>query len=392
MNICFYSREYPPETGGGGIGTYVHNTAHALSSMGHTVTVISQWLDDYKEYDDKDVHVIRLKSPTSSFGFISGKRLVKTGERLSRSWLVYQTLKSLKVRPDIIETPDFFAEGYITTLMEKIPVVTKFHTPLRVLHEISGVPMGRDHRMADYLERSTAIRSIGLHTYSEILRDKIVRLWGIDKEKIRLIPNGMDIERLRMIAKNIEAPPMTEEYVLFLGRVEDRKGARVLADALPDVLELHPNLRIVFVGGVDLNGEMASYILQRNEKFKNNIIFKGMIAEEEKIAFIKHAKFVLTPSLFEAFGYTTIESMALGKAVITTKGGAFQESFADGVTCHFIEPGNVAQLKDKMLWCLTHDNKVIERNAWEKTSLFDIKNIGKMIESYYKELVLQSEK
>ena len=41
LRILFLSREYPPETGGGGIGSYVHTMAHALAGRGHDVHVLS---------------------------------------------------------------------------------------------------------------------------------------------------------------------------------------------------------------------------------------------------------------------------------------------------------------------------------------------------------------
>jgi len=62
MNICFISQEYPPETHGGGIGTYTYNMALALTKLGHTVHVITSTQNSEQTYLDSGVWVHRLKS------------------------------------------------------------------------------------------------------------------------------------------------------------------------------------------------------------------------------------------------------------------------------------------------------------------------------------------
>src|SRR3989344_2993058 len=62
MRICFISMEYPPETGWGGIGTYLDNLTHTLAEMGHEVHVIARSANGkYREYIDNGVYVYRLK-------------------------------------------------------------------------------------------------------------------------------------------------------------------------------------------------------------------------------------------------------------------------------------------------------------------------------------------
>ena len=61
LRILFISQEYPPETGWGGIGTYVHVTAHALARRGHEVHVLSSVPGQLeRHYDDEGVWIHRV--------------------------------------------------------------------------------------------------------------------------------------------------------------------------------------------------------------------------------------------------------------------------------------------------------------------------------------------
>ncbi len=71
MNICIVSREYPPETGWGGIGTYTYHLAQGLARRGHAVHVVAQYISDADElgrgrgpYYDGEVLVHRVEHTT----------------------------------------------------------------------------------------------------------------------------------------------------------------------------------------------------------------------------------------------------------------------------------------------------------------------------------------
>ena len=65
LKVCLISREYPPETAAGGIGTYTYHLAHGLAKTGHRATVISYEAADHICYDDDGVTVWRIPDPQS---------------------------------------------------------------------------------------------------------------------------------------------------------------------------------------------------------------------------------------------------------------------------------------------------------------------------------------
>src|SRR4051794_9383844 len=61
LHICFISQEYPPDTGWGGIGSYTYEMAHALTQMGHRVTVIARAIGPECVTNDAGVQIHRLQ-------------------------------------------------------------------------------------------------------------------------------------------------------------------------------------------------------------------------------------------------------------------------------------------------------------------------------------------
>ena len=101
VNICLISKEYPPETGWGGIGTYTYNMAHALANHSNEVNVVSMGLDSEADYFDQNVHVHRIKTADPHF----------VGNCLLHSYQVHEKISKLRLNIDIMEAPEFRGEG-----------------------------------------------------------------------------------------------------------------------------------------------------------------------------------------------------------------------------------------------------------------------------------------
>lgn len=133
MHIVYVSREYPPTKRGGGIASYVKDMACHLVKKGHTVTVVSASDDTRTEcsYVEDGVNVIRLSkgdfiipSIEKSYGI---KKLRCVYRFYSYRKKVRDVISGLK-DVDIIEVPEFGAEGYYLQDLH-VPVVIRLHTP-----------------------------------------------------------------------------------------------------------------------------------------------------------------------------------------------------------------------------------------------------------------------
>ena len=199
MNILFLSKEYPPETGWGGIGTYVYNIAHALSDKGHSVHVITlsydrRDADPYKQvlrpvatlsdrrdarpiYDRQgdysahngNIHVHRirpLRFPTPVLNNFLFKSLEILKFNIAVILKIWEIVKKEKI--DIIEAPEWRSEAFLLSFLKpgRIPLVIKCHSPSILLNEIYNPPIPPlnkggdrriDSRFVEWMEKITCL-------------------------------------------------------------------------------------------------------------------------------------------------------------------------------------------------------------------------------------------
>lgn len=139
---------------------------------------------------------------------------------------------------------------------------------------------------------------------------------------------------------------------IYLGRLSERKGIKVLFEALGQLSsQLESKVRIIIVGGIK-SGEES--LLDEMEECKSsfaNIDIEWVGFQSDPTKYIKLSKFMVAPSLLpETFGRTLIESGALGVPVVSSDVGAYQEV---NPLKNFIFPtGDSTALADKMLTLL----------------------------------------
>jgi len=110
MNICLISREYPPETGWGGIGTYTHSLAHGLAENGQGVYVLSYATGEEPVYKDGKVTVHRVK-PKGMRGMWRLNSFFPVSPVLYSRRIAARLAELVSTcKIDIVETPEWQAE------------------------------------------------------------------------------------------------------------------------------------------------------------------------------------------------------------------------------------------------------------------------------------------
>lgn len=382
MKLCLISAEYPPETNCGGIGTYTYNLAHALASYGNEVHVIALAIDSERDYDyfEGNVHIHRTKTKGP---FLLGNCLI-------HSYKVFRKLNKLGLKFDAIEVPEWRAEGFVSVFLCKTPLITRLHTPHYLINKLSGWQTTYNTELVNFLERMQTVHSMGITSPTKALQKEIALSWNIDVSRITVIPYGINVERIR--SKGNGPNSIASDYIVYVGRLERRKGVHVLARALPSIFEKFPHLKMVFIG-TDMpygKGTMKEMILNINSKYRNNIVFTGYVAEEEmKFSLIKNSKFVVLPSLWENLANTCLESMALGKAVIATKNCGFEEIIEDNWSGFLVAPGDYEALQNRIIECLEADDLVsyTGKNAKRKVEDLDVTKVTPKYLRYYEKVV-----
>ena len=356
LRLAFTSIEYPPDPLSSGIGTYTKTVATQLAVRGHRVFVVTRnHLNEESVSDEDGVTVIRLTPQRPSLPSNLDKarlaRLIASNAvdevRYRRN--LARTLHRLVTEEhlDLIEAADHFAEPnlYRPKRHPHVPFVVRLHTPLAFSETIDKNISEPIRRAVGWFERNFLARATHLSAPSHVAAEAFLKLFGLERP-VSVFPNPTSFSPQREVDASSDTQPPT---ILFAGRVTRWKGVHLLMQAVPAVLEAVPNAQFVIAGSAHVPtagfSSTQAYLLSLvPEKHRAHITFLGHIPHERLIHHYERATLCVFPSLFEAFGYTCLEAMGLGKAVIGSRNGGMVDLLEDGKAGKLFTPHDVDEL------------------------------------------------
>jgi glycosyltransferase involved in cell wall biosynthesis len=194
-------------------------------------------------------------------------------------------------------------------------------------------------------------------TISRGIRHVLIEQAGVAPEKIVCVPSAVDTERFRPGAELSERAWFAREFGLrdgelavgMLAQFIERKGHRVLIDALPSVLQRAPDTRVLLFGQGPLVEEMRRLCVDR--KLNNHVVFAGFRQDIEKI--LPCLDLVVHPALMEGLGVSLLEAAACAVPIVASNAGGMPEIVRDGVNGRLIAPGDSSALSAAMIALLT---------------------------------------
>ena len=368
LSICIVSREYPPETLWGGIGTFTYHLAHGLNNIGHTVDVIAFTFGDEVCHNDGGINVHRIKSPRilrSKKSLWDYLHLALTPFAFFYSYKVGRKIEELdKVRKyDVIDFPEHIGEGFFHIYKNRHPSLVRLYTPLSL---IGRMVMNKSTNSIDYylfglMERISIKKSTIINSPSKALAEFVKREFKI-KRSIELIYNPIDTDVFSP-KPNVNIKKDDQVTVLFLGRVSDRKGAHILALAIPRVLEVINEIKFIIVGnddiGVDGYASMKDYMSSIFEKhdISNRIEFRSPVKYSELPDIYALSDISVVPSLYDNSPYACVEAMSCGLPVIGTDAGGIPEYIENHNSGMIIPSNNVDALSHAIIELAEDKNK-----------------------------------
>jgi glycosyltransferase involved in cell wall biosynthesis len=185
---------------------------------------------------------------------------------------------------------------------------------------------------------------------SEFARQDLIRQGASGKHLLRLY-NPIDVERLRpdpqerQRARSLFGIGSEELLAGFVGRLSTSKGVGVLSDALSEVMNRVPHLRMLWVGEGKQFSELVYWASTRGCAHRH--IFQGWRANIESC--YAAMDFLVAPSVeVETFGRAAVEAQCSGVPVIASVAGGLQEAVLDGETGILIPTDDVAALSAAM--------------------------------------------
>lgn len=184
---------------------------------------------------------------------------------------------------------------------------------------------------------------------SNMVKNEIINYYGISPEKITVIYNGVDIEKFSpenrkkqdYFRKKFDLPHKSR-ILLFIGSGFKRKGL----DTLLKVLTLLKDKKIFLI--VIGKGDIRQYLkICKNFGIEKKVLFLGIRKDIEN--FYALADLFVLPTIYDPFSNATLEAMATGIPVITTKNNGASELIEEGKEGFSLEsPFNYSELADKI--------------------------------------------
>lgn len=369
MRICLISREYPPDTGWGGIGAYTFQHARALKEVGHDVEVISLT----KKESTEDFSMLAPGEECADPLFVPVHRAAwgPLLQELSTVWIslpyTHFVLKSSvalwrkflevhSVKPfDVVEAPEHLAEALFPAITRICPLLIRLHTPhSKFMQErYHNLNNSFDQELVAILERTAMLEADVLSSPSEDLAQYVATDTAIDLGQIQIVRNPVDC--VKFTPDGVKAISQDgRTTVFFAGRLEERKGIRYLIEAVPMVLKTNPNARFVVVGADTNTGPGKTSVLSALTKqlavsgAKSAVQFISHVPLDQMPAHYRSADICVVPSLYENAPYTVLEAQATGKPVIGTSAGGSKEYISDGVTGFVVPPRDSEALAQKI--------------------------------------------
>jgi glycosyltransferase involved in cell wall biosynthesis len=392
LNVCFVTPEYFPISGG--TGAYVYYLSHSLQKLGHNVHVVARDQQD----SERTINGIQVH-------YIKG-----VGNALTRYWRFARSaskrIKELNKQNgfDIIHSnlplvpsfaiPKNSAKAIVCAVhstWKGEAIVTKRDNPKEL--NPNEKSMLRFNFVLRSYEKKLMKRSDALIAVSKYTVNELTELYGIDKNKIHVIYNGVDIERFKPRPNRAEIRrefglEKDKKVVLFVGRLYHRKGIETLLRSVPPVLKEFSNVKFVISGTGFKQKEESLRKLAKELDIEDHVKFLGYVPDEKLPLLYSASDIFVLPAIYENFPFAILEAQATGLPVISTKVGGIPEFLVDNQNGFVIEPRDPTQLTQRLL-TLLQDAKLAKEMGDRGRKLieekFDWRLItGQVIDLYHK--------
>lgn len=205
----------------------------------------------------------------------------------------------------------------------------------------------------------------------------------------RIIPNGIDIEHFSLDSPERKEFTDSKINILFVGRLERRKGLGHLLNACARVKKTFPNFRLIVVGpGMVLRYRYEKLV--EDMGLTNNVVFTGFVPTAELPSYYRTADIFCAPATGgESFGIVLLEAMACGKPVVATNIAGYASLLAHGEEGLLVPPRDEKSLAHALLSLL--DNKSLRQQMGAKGRIkaekYSWANVARQVMDYYTTLL-----
>ena len=304
------------------------------------------------------------------------KRSISQAVRFGKS-----SFKLIKEDFDIMDCCGF---PYFSLFPAKLACLIKRKPLITTWHEVWGKKYWKEYLgwkgiFGYWIEKLASKLPNKIIAVSEHTLKRLQEILNVKKEKIKVIPNGIEFEKIQSVKLSKE-----KSDIIFAGRLLKNKNVDLLIKSIGRTIKdsKNKNIKCIIIGDGPERENLKKLVKQLN--LEKNIIFKGFIEKSEDVlSLIKSSKVFVLPSTREGFGIVVIEANALGTPVIVINhpenaSKDLIEKGKNGFVCEFSEKDLSKKMK-----VLIDDSYKMKMNCIESAKKYNWENIIKKFVEVY---------
>jgi glycogen synthase len=362
--FVFLSQAYPPRPMAGN-ARHTHAIAEAIAARGHTVHVLTKG-EDFNRVDlERGVWVHRIRPTRTPCALLPDGQAVPGHIWDYSATMLKETLRIARSRRiDAIEGVSWDCETAAFILDGRFPVATNLVTSLA--HWLESHPQhAADARwMSDFgrpmlaLERLVYEQSDCNIAASDAIVSSISDRYAdvLSLRNVAKCPHGLaDMAAMAATPPGALEPDVSRTVILFVGRLELRKGIDTLLSAAAQILPGRDDLTFWIAGDntLDISSGVTAQAdflaTHAGARWLDRVRFLGPLEDSELRWLYQRCDMFVAPSRFESFGLVYVEAMIYGKPVIGCHAGGIAEVVTDGGTGLLAPAGDADSLARAIL-------------------------------------------
>lgn len=397
----------------GGQNVYVSELGKQLGRMGWSVDIFTRLTRKRKKMVrgyGKNVNIVYIKAGPRYF--LPKDRVLEKLPEFIGNFLTFK--EENKLHYSIVHG-NYYLGGWVAAQIKRIlhiPMVETFHSLGRIRYRTLEKFEKENVKIEEFEGRLKAEKEI-MKTTDRIIatnlpeKQDLTHYYDFDLEnKIKIIPCGVSLRRFRKInfenARDYIKFPTKNKIILYVGRIEWRKGIETIIQAFPLVLrklpKLRKDLRVIIIGGkIGKRGDKADKQeisrlkdIAKDLGIEEKVLFWGRRDQKKLRYYYSSSNVCIIPSYYEPFGLTSLEAMRCGVPVIVSKVGGLSYIVQNKKTGLTFPPGNHKILANKIIKLLTNNklrNKLIKNTEGMVKENYSWKKVASDMAKLYQELI-----
>lgn len=251
----------------------------------------------------------------------------------------------------------------------KLPFIMTFHGTMRGVYSRTR-RLGPRTKPVFYTEKIAALRCDIAIACSNAVKNELVTLYGVNPNKIKVIYNGVDVDKFvpqnKNQAKRNLRLPLKNKYGVWVGTNPSLKGLSIAKSAVKGLRNVH----LLIVGVEGENSETASF-------------FGKVYDYKLLLTLYNAADFLIFPTQYEGFPLVPLEAMACGVPIIVSEESNMGEIISEGVHGFVVKERNPLSYRDK-IELLINDDKMLDDMRIKCRNLAVNYSWKKQAEKYWK--------